>query len=134
VRYVGQEYSLTIPVSRESEFTALVDHFQDVYHGRYGHSSPGAGIELVALRASAGKPFDTRGAQADAEADTAALGTQLVHFVSGAVETPVYHRDAVVELEGPALILEATSTTVVPPSWRAVRLPAGHMLLERKSA
>lgn len=134
VRYVGQEYSLTIPVHRDSEFTALVDHFQDVYHGRYGHSSPGAGIELVALRASAGKPFDSRGAQTDAAADAVPLDTQLVHFVDGALETPVFHRDAVVELEGPALILEATSTTVVPPAWRAVRLPAGHMLLERKSA
>ncbi len=134
VRYVGQEYSLTIPVERGQDFGELIDHFQDVYHGRYGHSSPGSGIELVAVRASTGMAFESRGATVTEAREGAAVGEQIVHFGDVPQSTPVYLREDVVEVEGPALVLETTSTTVVPPHWRAVSLPAGHLLLERKDA
>ncbi|MFT4122776.1 MAG: hydantoinase/oxoprolinase family protein [Microbacteriaceae bacterium] len=133
VRYAGQEYSLTVPVRQAERFELLVDDFQDAYHGRYGHSSPGSGIELVAVRATAGKRFEQRGAGVPADAAGTPIGEQLVHFAAGSLPAPVYRREDVIGLDGPALIIEATSTTVVPPGWRAVRLPAGHLLLERST-
>lgn len=132
VRYVGQEYSMTVPVAIGADFSTVVDTFQDAYHGRYGHSSPGSGIELVALRCSLGRPFDPRAHSDDAVENQEPLGTQETYFAGEKVTATVYHRDGVVELVGPALILEKTSTTVVPPGWRVKRLPGNHLMLQRE--
>lgn len=132
VRYVGQEYSMTVPVRQGAPFQELVDEFQDVYHGRYGHSSPGAGIELVAVRARVGRAFDQRKPVDTPSIAKRPIAEQLVRFADGPLPAPIYLRDDVVEVGGPALILEATSTTIVPPHWSARRLPGGHLMLERK--
>ncbi len=36
------------------------------------------------------------------------------------------------EVDGPAIILETTSTTIVEPGWTAVATPRGHLVLERR--
>jgi 5-oxoprolinase (ATP-hydrolysing) len=38
------------------------------------------------------------------------------------------------EVDGPAIILESTSTTIVEPGWTAVATPRGHLVLERRVA
>jgi len=134
VRYVGQEYSMTVPVSIGAEFRKVVDTFQDAYHGRYGHSSPGSGIELVALRCSLGRPFDLRAHTDESSDNHEPLGQQETYFHGEKTIAEVYHRDGVVELVGPALILEKTSTTVVPPGWRVKRLPGNHLMLQREES
>lgn len=131
VRYVGQEYSMTVPIRTGAPFHSLIDEFQDAYHGRYGHSSPGAGIELVALRARVGRPFGLRTPDDQPPVDGPPIDEQLVHFVDGAIVTPVHRRRHVVDLAGPALVVEPTSTTIVPPQWRAYALTSGHLMLER---
>lgn len=132
VRYVGQEYSMTVPVREAAPFHALVDEFQDAYHGRYGHSSPGAGIELVALRLRVGRPFDLRKPVDAAPAQQRASGEQIVQFGGQPMATPVYARDELVAVDGPALVIETTATTLVPPHWSARRHGSGHLLLERR--
>jgi len=134
VRYVGQEYSMSIAVNEGGDFSAVIDEFQDTYHGRYGHSSPGAGIELVALRSTAGRPFDQRAGTWGEANQGEPVGSQTVYFDGEPVVASVYLREDVVEINGPVLILESTSTTVVPPGWVAKRVPAGHLLLERTDA
>ncbi len=134
VRYAGQEFSMTVPVTQGAAFHELVDAFQDIYHGRYGHSSPGAGIELVALRCTAGKPFDQREHRDADFGNGAPIGEQTAYFGGEPSVVPVYNREDVLELSGPALILEKTSTTVVPPSWTVKRLPGDHLMLQREDA
>jgi len=125
---------MSIAVKEGGDFSAVIDEFQDTYHGRYGHSSPGAGIELVALRSTAGRPFDQRAGTWGDPNQGVAVGSQTVYFDGEPVLASVFLREDVVELSGPALILESTSTTVVPPGWVAKRVPAGHLLLERTDA
>lgn len=134
VRYVGQEYSMTIPVAPGADFAAVVDTFQDAYQARYGHSSLGAGIELVTLRCSLGRPFDQRAHTVAQAENHPPLGEQSTYFNGEAVTVPIYHRDGVIELEGPALILEKTSTTVVPPGWSVKRLPGNHLMMQKEEA
>ncbi len=54
----------------------------------------------------------------------------------GYVGAAVHERSGLREgarVAGPALIVEAQTTTVVPPGWRARALPGGHLALERDS-
>ena len=49
-------------------------------------------------------------------------------------ETPVYRREALgagAALDGPAIVLESTATTVVEPGWRAALAASGDLVLER---
>lgn len=132
VRYAGQEFSMTVPLDADASFRVLVDDFQDLYHARYGHSSPGAGIEVVAVRIRVGRRFDQRPRLDEPPAGGGPVEERLVYFAGGQRPTPIHRRDEVVELAGPALIIESTATTVVPPDWWAERVTGGHLLLQRK--
>src|SRR6266516_6099883 len=50
MRYVGQEYTVTVTVGREIDLTAIDASFHDQHRIRYGHSTPGAPVEFVNLR------------------------------------------------------------------------------------
>jgi N-methylhydantoinase A/oxoprolinase/acetone carboxylase beta subunit len=57
-----------------------------------------------------------------------------VVFDGVAREAVIVHRDQIVdgvEVSGPAIVLEPTSTGVVPPGWTVRVGPAGALLLSR---
>ena len=132
LRYVGQEYSLPVPLPGMAADDALRAAFHDRYRRRYGHSNPQAPIELVAIRLTAVMEFD-RGAEgeragADPEEDVA---RERVIFAGRAMDTPVVPRSLVGEsLPGPAIVAESSTTTVIPPGWRASDR-GSHMILEK---
>ncbi len=52
-------------------------------------------------------------------------------------DTPVYQRDGLApgqRIDGPAIIIEPNSTTVLEPNWSAARNRHGHLVLERSRA
>jgi N-methylhydantoinase A len=126
LRYIGQEYSLTIPLEGAGEprgagFEAAVsDRFHAAHGTRFGHANPGAPVEVVVVRSvalgdlgralpaelepapDAGYPADRRDVTFGRTAHDAAV-----------VRRGDLPRGAVVE--GPAVISEQTATTVVPP-------------------
>ncbi|WP_216216421.1 hydantoinase/oxoprolinase family protein [Amycolatopsis aidingensis] len=128
VRYVEQEYTLTVDLIdaeeplREDFGEVLAKRFGQLHETRYGHANPGAPIELVVLRTTAlgdlgradaervppmrrhGVPYRAREAVFDGEKQYAAV----VHRG----DLSAGHR-----LDGPAVVVEATATTVVPPGW-----------------
>jgi N-methylhydantoinase A len=54
MRYTGQEYTITVDAPDDArDLDALVERFHDDYKVRYGHSTPGAPVEIVALRLAA---------------------------------------------------------------------------------
>lgn len=132
LRYVGQEYSLPVPLPGWAADDALRAAFHDRYRQRYGHSNPQAPIELVAIRLTAVMEFD-RGAEgeragADPEENVA---RERVIFAGRAMDTPVVPRSLVGEsLPGPAIVAESSTTTVIPPGWRASDR-GSHMILEK---
>lgn len=132
LRYVGQEYSLPVPLPGSAADDALRAAFHDRYQQRYGHSNPQAPIELVAIRLTAVMEFD-RGAE-DGTAGGAEEGEitrERVTFAGQAMDTPVVPRALVGDsLPGPAIAVEPSATTVIPPGWRASDL-GGHMILEK---
>ncbi|MBV9415660.1 MAG: hydantoinase/oxoprolinase family protein, partial [Solirubrobacterales bacterium] len=129
VRYVGQEYTLTIPLvsaaePRDPAFDdALSRRFDEAHERRFGHSNPGAPIELVALRSTAlGDLGRARPQQLEPQTDSAYQYEERP-VVFGGVERKarVIRREALAPgaiVDGPAVIVEATATTVLAPGSR----------------
>ena len=132
LRYVGQEYSLPVPLPGSAADDALRAAFHDRYQQRYGHSNPQAPIELVAIRLTAVMEFD-RGAEGGPAGgvEEGEITRERVTFAGQAMDTPVVPRALVGDsLPGPAIAVEPSTTTVIPPGWRASDL-GGHMILEK---
>jgi N-methylhydantoinase A len=126
VRYVGQEYTLTIPLTGTDEPSdpnfdrAVADRFHAAHDTRFGHANPGAPVEFVVVRSMAlgdlGRidPVGQDGANVTSYPTT----TAEVTFARRSVPTQMIQRgDLPVGgvVTGPAIVSEPTATTVVPP-------------------
>jgi len=132
LRYVGQEYTLTLPLAG-SRSRGLDDRFHDAYEQRYGHASPGEPIEFVALRvagiAELGKPLSANG---HGPARARPLGHAEARVGGKQARMALYERDKAPDrFKGPAIVMEETATTLIPEDWEARRVLGGQMLLER---
>lgn len=140
LRYEGQEYTLVVPledldeVRAESFVDVVGDRFHAAHRRRFGHSNPGAPMEVVALRTTVfgdlGRPEPVPKAP-DPDPRWQAE-RRLVVFGRAEHETQIVRRAALpvgAELEGPVVVLEETATTVVPPG-AAVRVdPLGALVI-----
>ena len=129
MRYVGQEHAVTVDLAHrffeDRDRSAIKRHFDEVHKVRYGTAAPKEAADIVSLRVTVlgrmEKPPRHQVAAGDQQPDAAALRTHKpVYFRSAAgfVATPVYQRELLKsgnELEGPALVEEHASTTVVQP-------------------
>jgi N-methylhydantoinase A len=142
MRYVGQEHPVTVDlgeaVFRKRDRQGLKRHFDDEHLQRYGTNAPKERAEIVSLRASVAgmmkKPALERIAKGGrAPARAAAAGKRNAWFGGKRYSTPAYRRDALLagnRIEGPALIEEHASTTVVMPGDRLRVDDFGNLVLE----
>lgn len=123
VRYRGQAYELQIPFRPNFR-----RRFHQAHEKAYGHSSPERPIEIVNLRVrlTIPTPKPPAGASAFRPASLSAgiraalVKQKPVWFGDPPRRTPLYDRErlpAGARLAGPAVIVEYSSTTVVPPGW-----------------
>lgn len=117
VRYVGQGYELEVPMQER-----LPEAFHEAHAQRYGYSDPTRPAEVVNVRVRAvsttDKPTIERQPVADADPNAAVIGVQPMVFDGENVEARLVDRDVMSPgnvLVGPALIVEYSTTTVVPP-------------------
>jgi N-methylhydantoinase A len=138
VRYVGQNYSVTIPLAPGSEQTAVKAAFDAAHQQRYSHNAPQEPAEIIAARVSIvgqlSKPVLSGLARgAGAPAATAVIGTRLVRFDPRTeIEAQVYDRARLLAgdaFDGPAIVQEDGSATLVPPGVRVEVQPSGHLIL-----
>ena len=128
MRYVLQEHAVTVdlPVElfKKEDRDGIKSRFDAVHQTRYGFSVPGEKAEIVSLRGSIigemKKPAFEPIAKGTAKPEAGAgRGSRPVYFAStGFVDTPTFDRallKAGNRIEGPALIEEHASTTVVHP-------------------
>jgi N-methylhydantoinase A len=132
-RYVGQGYELRLPLPaaqlKREAVAEAVAAFHDLHEQEYGHHFPKSPIELVNLRVTAvgsvpkiGVPPTPQGGSLE----SARLRTRDAVFRVGtelrSFETAFYDRSRLPvgePIAGPAILLQADSTTVVPPAWTA---------------
>jgi N-methylhydantoinase A len=135
MRYVGQEYAVNVSIGAEIDLATVEADFHAAYRTRYGHATPGAPVEFAHLRLAAlGRirgdaiPFRSNGS------GDPSLGTRAVTYDGEPHDTPILLRDRLAPgatHAGPAVIEEDTTTTVVPPGWRARLDEHGNLVLER---
>lgn len=123
MRYRGQSYELLVPAGEE-----VVQRFHELHQQRYGYFDAVREVEVVNVRLRAGgrqkRPVLRRGkpGAASAPSSTALLGKNSTVFDGNTVDTPVYLRDALAvgnRLAGPAIVVEFSSTIVLPPATEA---------------
>ena len=138
LRYRGQAYELTVPMThelKELSLTTIADDFGKVHERRYGHRADAEQIEIVNLRVSATfslgkpKPVNIRVGSINAQPKE----RRAVAFLSGEHLTPVFARDILppgFAMNGPVIIEEKTSTVVIEPGWHFSVDHAGNLLLQ----
>jgi N-methylhydantoinase A len=138
MRYAGQSFELSVPISMDVSAIAEIEQaFARVYAARYG-AARDAASEIVSYRLAAwgltDKPqlpaIDPDGRSLNA----ATSGEREVVFSGRALKVPILARDRIppgVVIDGPTLVEEAGSTVVVPPGWNAELDALGCLTLRR---
>jgi N-methylhydantoinase A len=143
MRYVGQEHAVAVrmPVSVEDESARaeIKRRFDEAHDQRYSHSAPEEATDIVSLRVSAigrlVKPaFPTILAGAATPAADAERGARSVIFEGQDVVTAkVFDRAKLLAgniIQGPAIIEEVASTTVVEPGDTVSVNRYGHLIMK----
>jgi N-methylhydantoinase A len=137
MRYVGQEYSVSVPIGPAVVLEEVEAAFHDAHRVRYGHSTPGAPVEFVNLRVAAmgriaaeAVPIHPPNGNGDPS-----LGRRRVVFDGRPYETEALLRGRLApgsSFDGPVVVEEETATTVVPPG-HSVRVDElGDLLIVRR--
>ena len=136
VRYEGTDTPDLVDAGTAPEMKV---RFEEAHRRRYGFVMPekalvieAASVEAVGAVEAASNPFAAR-TSGDGP-PPAPVATVAAHFDGAERETPVFRREALGAgdtVDGPAIVLESTATTVVEPGWRALIAPSGDLILER---
>ncbi len=138
LRYLRQNYELTLPVGTRPSPKELETKFHRLHRRVFGHASPGAPVELVTLRVAARIPVPRRELTAAARPTgglaEARKGTRPVYFADagGFVDCPIYERAKLpvgIVLEGPAVVEQLDCTTVIEEGQRATADRWGNLLI-----
>ncbi len=143
IRYVGQGYELRIPVP-DGTFDATAEaavwtEFEKRHAAEYGRSFPGSPMEIVNVRVTGigeTAKITAQSPPGGGSLDASRVETRPTVFRTGTgletVETAFYRRDALpleTEIDGPAIILQQDSTTVVRPGDRFRADKAGNITI-----
>jgi N-methylhydantoinase A len=151
LRYRGQNYELEVPVPplplSERDIVRMDSRFHEIHDKTYGHSTPGETIQLVNLRLRAKKsqkkpplkPVD----QAEGSAREALLGRRDIILPESRGLSqgdkinpcPIYDRSLLKsghQFEGPAVIQERESTTLITPGWSLWIGTSGELIIKRQ--
>jgi N-methylhydantoinase A len=135
MRYHGQSFEIITPFD---PCTDPVTTFHELHEKAYGYRNQARPVEIVTLRLRArglpDKPLFTPISQGQDQPPTAALlDTSPVIFDGQALQTSIWQRSALLAgnlVPGPAVIVEYTSTLLVPPFARAKVDEYGALVLE----
>jgi len=121
VRYRRQGYELNVPYDADAP-ASTIEAFHNLHRQRYGFCDRNKPVEIVNLRLrmiAAGEPYSpTRREPVPGDGSTARYAVRQVYFNGKVVATPLYQRDGLIpgdRIQGPAMITEYTSATVLPP-------------------
>ncbi len=137
VKYAGTDTPLVVPLADEVGVRAA---FEEMHQRRFGFTSPNTALVAETLSveaighsdAGAASDLGSRGSGAPV-----ALTTVDVRMAGLTRAAPVFDRETLAigaEIMGPAIIREATGTTVVEPGWRATVDVRLNLILDRVEA
>ena len=143
MRYHRQGYEIPVPVDPDEARTGLEgleERFNALHEQLYGFRMPGTAAEIVNLRAvgsgAVPKPELPTGATGDPDASAAIAEEHEIVFKGERLPTRIYDRAKLApgnRFEGPAIVTEFDSTTVVLPGYTA-EVDAGFNILINPTA
>lgn len=118
MRYVGQSYEIIVPFTKDYK-----DTFHKEHERVYGYANYDKPVEIVNIRVRArGKMdrpvFEKKNQKIDRILDKAIIGEGEAIFDGSSEKTKIINRDYLQygnKIDGPAIIVEYSSTIVVPP-------------------
>jgi N-methylhydantoinase A len=129
LRYSGQGYELAVPFGRD-----VLERFHAEHRRRYGYSNPDKEVEIVTVRLRARIPSPEKLDKIKVENPAASLKKEAeVWFGGKRMRTAVVARGMLKtgkRYRGPAIIVEYSATTVVPPGLSFQADKAGNLLVE----
>ena len=140
MRYSGQAYSLTIPLRVEVDGQLHHESIRDVeaafiegHRGAYDYVLDDTPMELVALRVSASAPEEPIVFGSGSTVPSEPMGRRRIWMRGEWQDALILDRSAIGAdpVEGPAVIEQEDTTTLLFPGWTARLVPGGSMLLER---
>ncbi len=141
IRYSHQSYELNLPLPESAlvtkDITALQKEFHKVHAKTYGLSSPGESIQIVNVRLRATKllsrherpVYDSPGSSAIRKPKK----RNSVWIKNEKWDCPFYERSRLhrgERIEGPAVIQEKESTTLVTPGWHLRMDKSGNLHIQ----
>jgi N-methylhydantoinase A len=143
LRYFGQAYEIRIDwptlEPTAAELHDMTGRFHAEHQLLYSFSTPSRAVEIASLRVTA----IGRVAKLNAAGPGKRSGMprpkahRAVHFrQAGIVECAVFERSHLREgqsMQGPAIIEQKDSTTVVPPNWTATTDAHGHLIISKSA-
>jgi N-methylhydantoinase A len=143
LRYLGQEHTLEVPLPPGPVDAALLARaradFDRASEEAYAFSLPESSIEVVALRVAASASAGDVGWVHEARSDGARLRPREVDFdrYGGVLTAEVVERaelDAGSSLDGPCVVEEPATTTLVLPGQRVRADELGNLVIEEMEA
>jgi N-methylhydantoinase A len=145
MRYVGQSYELAIPLDEgnvENSLDKMLQQFHEEHERTYGFAAPAEPVEFVTLRLTAvgsiAKPKLRELPERGGNVDAARRAVRQVYFaeVGDFVDCPSYDRYRLTAgsvIEGPAIVEEMDSTTVIHPGFHAEVDRYGNLLIRTRT-
>lgn len=144
MRYVGQSYELSIPLGDgkvEDALEPMLRRFHEEHDRAYGFAASDEPVEIVTLRHTAvgriAKPKLHELPERNGDVNAARRAVRQVFFAEagGFVDCPSYDRYQLAAggvIEGPAIVEEMDSTTVIQPGFFAEVDRYGNLLIRAK--
>jgi N-methylhydantoinase A len=138
LRYLGQAFQVEVPLDPaalpDGDLAPLAEAFHARHRALYAHADPAAPVELIDLRltATAATPKPPLAAPAPAGGPARPAGRRPVRYDRTAREAAVYRREDLgpgQRLDGPAVVEQDDTTTLVPGGWRAEVDPLGLLVI-----
>ena len=138
VRYVGQSYEQTVPLAgerlTEEALAETIDRFHEAHATLYGYAMADEPVEFVTVRATGTIETASLNARTDRSDVDAVSGEREVYFGDRFRPTPIYTRAGLSSgerIDGPAIVEESDSTTLLPPETTAEITGHGNLVVTR---
>ncbi len=135
IKYAGTDAPL---LADFGDLARIKASFEEAHRRQYGFIVPDKALIVDSVSIEAiGRTEAVADPTLAADKRTDAKPKALVPFWAAGQhhQAPVLERSEMrpgQEVDGPAILLEPTSTTIVEPGWTAVATPRGHLVLERR--
>ncbi|WP_026576160.1 hydantoinase/oxoprolinase family protein [Bacillus sp. UNC438CL73TsuS30] len=144
IRYVGQEYTVNVPLSVEIIDEQSIDQIAGLFHemhGKiYGHNNPEGVIEAVNLRVTGYGKLEREAERSEesgvkTETDIVARKNKQIVWNGTELNTPVLtteHLKYGHRFYGPAIVEDPRTTTVIPSGYKVEVDPLGNLEITKE--